>query len=149
MPEVQMTWKETRDVLLGLGVPEDCLPLEWEPRIDLRGFDFRGASLRGAYLREVMLVATDLSGADLSYADLTGADFRTLWDIDGGFDEEAVEEAVETVKPRWFYKLICKLSFGTIHLRCSWEDDGIHCIDCGYFKSKEQHLADLHSGGGW
>ena len=38
---------------------------------------------------------------------------------------------------------------GLFHLRCLWLDDGIHCVDCGYFKSKAEHLADLHAGGGW
>ena len=41
------------------------------------------------------------------------------------------------------------LSFKIVHLRTSWDDDGIHCIDCGYFKDKYTHMADLHAGGGW
>ena len=35
------------------------------------------------------------------------------------------------------------------HLRCVWESEGIRCVDCGYFKGKAEHLADLHAGGGW
>jgi hypothetical protein len=38
---------------------------------------------------------------------------------------------------------------GICHLRCMWDDDGITCIDCGHFKSKYEHLADLNAGGGW
>lgn len=36
-----------------------------------------------------------------------------------------------------------------IHRRCLWKSDGIHCVDCGWFKSKSEHQADLHAGGGW
>ncbi len=38
---------------------------------------------------------------------------------------------------------------GCYHLRCLWTDEGIHCVDRGYFKSKAEHQADLHAGGGW
>jgi len=42
---------------------------------------------------------------------------------------------------RW---LACHMGW---HLRCVRRDDGFHCIDCGYFKSKAEYLADLHAGG--
>ena len=35
------------------------------------------------------------------------------------------------------------------HLRTKWDDKGIHCVDCTFFKSKGEHQADLHAGGGW
>lgn len=38
---------------------------------------------------------------------------------------------------------------GWWHARCRWTDAGIVCIDCGYEKSRAEHLADLHAGGGW
>jgi hypothetical protein len=38
---------------------------------------------------------------------------------------------------------------GLYHLRCKWDDKGITCVDCGYHKTKYEHLADLHAGGGW
>ena len=38
---------------------------------------------------------------------------------------------------------------GLYHLRCVWEEDGIHCVDCDHTKSKYEHMADLHAGGGW
>ena len=53
------------------------------------------------------------------------------------------------MKMQWLYKLICLLSFKTIHLRCRYEEDGIHCVDCGFFKSRAEHLADMEAGGGW
>lgn len=37
---------------------------------------------------------------------------------------------------------------GCYHLRCIWDDDGIHCVDCGHFRSKYEYMADLHGGGG-
>lgn len=49
----------------------------------------------------------------------------------------------------WFFWLVCHLSFKLVHLRTEWKDDGIHCIDCGHFKDKATHQADLHAGGGW
>jgi len=45
---------------------------------------------------------------------------------------------------RW---LGCKT--GLRHARCLWKSDGIHCVDCGYFKSWAEHMADMHAGGGW
>lgn len=45
--------------------------------------------------------------------------------------------------------LVCKVTFGTIHIRAEWKDDGIHCVDCGFFKDKATHMADMHAGGGW
>ncbi len=39
---------------------------------------------------------------------------------------------------------------GFYHLRCLWTDEGIQCVDCGYFKDKAEHMADMHAGsGGW
>ena len=35
------------------------------------------------------------------------------------------------------------------HLHAVWKDDGIHCEDCGYFKDRYTHQADMHAGGGW
>ena len=40
-------------------------------------------------------------------------------------------------------------STGLYHRRCKWKHDGIHCVDCGHFKSKFEHMADLQAGGGW
>jgi len=52
---------------------------------------------------------------------------------------------------KFFMKCIqllgCKT--GLYHLRTTKDDDGIHCVDCPFFVSKSQHLADLHAGGGW
>ncbi|KKN85771.1 hypothetical protein LCGC14_0275770 [marine sediment metagenome] len=39
-------------------------------------------------------------------------------------------------------------STGLYHVRCEWKHDGIHCVDCGNFKSKYEHMADLYAGGG-
>jgi hypothetical protein len=36
-----------------------------------------------------------------------------------------------------------------VHFHAEWKSDGIHCADCGFFKSKSEHQADLHAGGGW
>ncbi len=47
------------------------------------------------------------------------------------------------------FSLVCGLTFGLVHLRTKWGEEGITCIDCGYFKSKFEHTADLHAGGGW
>ena len=49
----------------------------------------------------------------------------------------------------WICKAVCVLSFKTVHLRTVWEEDGIHCVDCGFFKDKAEHQADMHAGGGW
>ncbi len=49
----------------------------------------------------------------------------------------------------WTCWLICHISFKTIHLRAEKRDDGFHCVDCGFFKSKHEHLADMNAGGGW
>jgi hypothetical protein len=38
---------------------------------------------------------------------------------------------------------------GLWHLRCVRSDEGITCIDCSMFKTKAEHQADLHAGGGW
>ena len=43
-------------------------------------------------------------------------------------------------------KFLCKVG---IHRRCKATDKGIVCLDCGYFKDKYTHQADLHAGGGW
>lgn len=43
-------------------------------------------------------------------------------------------------------KILCKIG---IHRRCKYDEEGITCLDCGYFKSKYEHQADLHAGGGW
>lgn len=45
-----------------------------------------------------------------------------------------------------FRRLLCVFS---IHLHAVWGDKGITCDDCGFFKSKYEHQADLHVGGGW
>ena len=45
-----------------------------------------------------------------------------------------------------FRKILCKIG---IHLRTKWNDEGITCIDCGFFKDRFEHQADLHAGGGW
>ena len=45
-----------------------------------------------------------------------------------------------------FRRLLCKLG---IHTRCIWLTEGYRCVDCNYFKSKAEHMADLHAGGGW
>lgn len=76
MPEVKrMTWEETRQALIKLGVPEKRLPKKWEANIDLRGLNLSGAQLSGAFLKGVRLAGTNLSHADLSYSDLSGANF--------------------------------------------------------------------------
>lgn len=76
MSEVkQMTWEETRQALIKLGVPEKRLPKEWQPKIDLTGLDLSGAQLSGAFLKGVRLAGTNLSHADLSYSDLSDANF--------------------------------------------------------------------------
>jgi len=46
-----------------------------------------------------------------------------------------------------FRKALCFT--GLIHLHWVWDEEGIRCEDCGYFKPKATHLADLHAGGGW
>lgn len=46
-------------------------------------------------------------------------------------------------------KAVCYASLRTIHLKTQKLEDGFHCVDCGFFKSKEEHMADLHAGGGW
>ncbi len=37
---------------------------------------------------------------------------------------------------------------GLYHMRVEWRDDGIHCLDCDFFKSKAEHMADLYAGMG-
>lgn len=48
-----------------------------------------------------------------------------------------------------FCLLVCRLSLGMVHIRSEWKSDGIHCEDCHFFKSRAEHQADLHAGGGW
>lgn len=52
------------------------------------------------------------------------------------------------IKINW-YKILCFITLKSVHLRCKTDDHGITCIDCGYFKSKYEHIADLNAGGGW
>lgn len=30
-----------------------------------------------------------------------------------------------------------------------WEKEGLRCRHCGYFKSKAEHMADMHAGASW
>lgn len=46
---------------------------------------------------------------------------------------------------KWAHKIRCFLG---CH-RVVWEEDGLHCVDCDFFKSKAEHMVDLHAGGGW
>ena len=59
--------------------------------------------------------------------------------------EFADEESSEVRK--MFRKILCKIG---IHKRCKTNKSGdLLCIDCGYVKSRFEHQADLHAGGGW
>ena len=41
-----------------------------------------------------------------------------------------------------FRKVLCTINIA--HLRARWDDDGIHCLDCTFFKSRFEHIADLY-----
>jgi len=43
-------------------------------------------------------------------------------------------------------RILCMLQ---IHLRGIKSKEGITCKTCGKFKSRYEHQADLHAGGGW
>ena len=47
------------------------------------------------------------------------------------------------------YIYLRTLCFFQIHLRGIKDNKGIRCETCGFFKSKAEHQADLHAGGGW
>lgn len=45
-----------------------------------------------------------------------------------------------------WYKILC---FIGVHTRCTISDEGISCLDCTFHKTRYEHIADLHAGGGW
>ena len=75
------------------------------------------------------------------YPGYTGADSCYMSGV-----EMQISEPLKINKWAW---LVCHLSFKTIHLRTKVGVDGIYCVDCGYFKDKASHMADMHAGGGW
>ena len=70
------SWKETREIFVGINPKFSELSDEWQFGIDLEGADLGGADLRGAYLRNADLGGADLRGAKLRGANLGGADLR-------------------------------------------------------------------------
>ena len=44
-----------------------------------------------------------------------------------------------------FWYICCHLG---LHWRCLFEEEGVRCIDCGYFRSKAEVMADWHAGFG-
>ncbi len=60
-------------------------------------------------------------------------------------DSVLVKVRTDTVVARFFRWVCCHLGY---HRRCLWETEGYRCVDCGYFRSKAEVMADWHAGFG-